>query len=78
MKKLLAEIGVAKLTRLLPLARAGELTDEIIDAARVLSDLDLREKLGHNVGGSDGSDEMWIICSRCGQRLNAKKCTRAD
>ena len=73
-EKLLAEIGVAKLTRLLPLARKGELTDEVIQAARVLSDLDLRASLGHSVGGGDTED--MIICPRCGEQFDAKKATR--
>jgi len=75
-EKLLAEIGVAKLTRLLPLARKGELTMEVIEAARILSDLDLREELGQNVGG-DGDDKPDnIVCPRCGEVINSKTATR--
>ncbi len=74
-EKLLAEIGVAKLTRLLPLARKGELTDEVIEAARILSDLDLREELGHDVGGGEEKED-WVICPRCGDTFNARKANR--
>ena len=74
-EKLLAEIGVAKLTRLLPLARKGELTEDIIEAARIMSDLDLRAELGHNVEGSDDKPDM-IICPRCGEVINAKTANR--
>lgn len=77
-KKMLAEIGVAKLTRLLPLARKNELTEEVLEAARTLSDLDLRAELGHSVGGGGDGGEMWVICPRCGERLNAKTATRGD
>jgi len=74
-EKLLAEIGVAKLTRLLPLARKGGLTLEVIEAARVLSDLDLREELGQNIGASEGEPDL-IICPRCGEQFNARTATR--
>ena len=74
-EKMLAGIGVAKLTRLLPLARAGILTEAIIDAAKVLSDLDLRAELGHDVGGS-GSETDMVICPRCGEQFDAKKANR--
>jgi hypothetical protein len=74
-EKLLAEIGVAKLTRLLPLARKGELTEAVIEAARVLSDLDLRAELGHNVGGGSET-EMLVICPRCGDTFDARKANR--
>lgn len=75
-EKLLAEIGVAKLTRLLPLARVGELTEDVIEAARVLSDLDLRAQLGHEVPGSDGEKADNVICPRCGEVFNARKANR--
>uniref|UniRef100_A0A6M3KKS3 Uncharacterized protein n=1 Tax=viral metagenome TaxID=1070528 RepID=A0A6M3KKS3_9ZZZZ len=74
-EKLLAEIGVAKLTRLLPLARSGNLTEEVLEAARILSDLDLRAELGHSVGGGGDSEQM-IVCPRCGETFDAKKATR--
>jgi hypothetical protein len=77
-EKVLAEIGVAKLTRLLPLARNGKLTKEVIDAALTLSDLDLREALGHNVKSNEGSSDSpdLIICSRCGEIIDVKKASR--
>ena len=75
-QKLLAEIGVAKLTRLLPLARNGELTQEVIEAARILSDLDLRASLGHQVGDGGGEEELLVICPRCGEQFNANKASR--
>ncbi len=77
-EKLLAEIGVAKLTRLLPLARKGELTEEVIEAARLLSDLDLRAKLGQEVGGDGGDKVDNVVCPRCGEVFNSKTATRAD
>lgn len=75
--KFIAQIGVAKATRLLPLARKGMLTQEVLDAALALSDLDLRETLGHNVsGGEDGETEDLVICPRCGENFNSKKAVR--
>lgn len=74
-EKILAEIGVAKLTRLLPLARSGELTDEVIEAARILSDLDLRAQLGHDVSGGEEKPNL-IICGRCGEIIDVNKASR--
>ena len=73
--KLLAELGVAKLTRLLPLARKGQLTQEVLEAARVLSDLDLRAELGHNVEGGSDTEDL-VICPRCGHTFDAKRAAR--
>jgi len=75
-EKLLAEIGVSKLTRLLPLARKGELTVEVIEAARILSDLDLRAELGQEVG-SRGDEPDLIVCPHCGEVFNSKTATRS-
>ena len=74
-EKLLAEIGVSKLTRLLPLARKGELTQEVIDAALLLSDLDLRAELGHSVSHGESEEDI-VVCPRCGEKFNAKTATR--
>lgn len=63
----LIQIGVAKLSRLLPAAREGKLTAELIEQAKVLSDMDLRVELGHNVGG--GSADTAIVCPRCGAEI---------
>ncbi|MBU1621862.1 MAG: hypothetical protein KJ604_20595 [Gammaproteobacteria bacterium] len=65
--EILAKIGVAKLTRLIPVARKGELTPELLSLAQELSDLDLRQELGHNVGDSSGDGEpKFATCPRCG------------
>jgi len=72
---ILLEIGVAKLTRLLPAAREDRLTMDMVESAKKLSDIDLREMLGHNVGGGGDQTDM-IICPRCGETINAKTATR--
>lgn len=77
---ILIEIGVAKLTRLLPAAREGRLTMDLIEQAKALSDMDLRAFLGHNVDSGSDSDEKpdMIICPRCGDQFNAKKAQRVN
>ena len=67
----LLEIGVAKCTRLLPVARRGELTDELVEDAKVLSDADLQVKLGGKVREHLG--ERWIVCNRCGAIITGAK-----
>jgi len=67
----LAEIGISKLVRLLPLARNGQLTPEWLDKAKEMSDRDLREELGHTF--PDANPQESIICPRCGgEILNAR------
>lgn len=68
----LLQIGVAKLSRLLPAARDGTLTDELLEKAVVLSDMDLRIELGHNVGEGGAGTES-IVCPRCGQDINGAR-----
>jgi len=76
-EKILIEIGVAKLTRLLPAAREDRLTMEMLEQAKALSDLDLRETLGHNVGGGGDTKPDIIVCPRCGESFNQRTATRA-
>lgn len=71
-KELLLQIGVAKLSRLLPAARQGKLDEELLNKATVLSDLDLRIELGHHVGEGGGSTES-IICPRCGAEIQGAR-----
>lgn len=71
-QKELSLIGVAKLSRLLPLAKEGKLTTEIIEKAKELSDIDLREELGHSVGDSRDTDTS-VICPRCGYEIRGAK-----
>jgi len=59
-------IGVSKLTRLLPEARKGELTPERIAQAMTLSDKDLRIELGHKMGEPE---ECSITCPECGRQI---------
>jgi len=71
----LLKVGRAKLVRLIPVARKGELTDELWKMALdpTVSDRDLRQRLGHNVEASsattDGDGEepyIEVECPRCG------------
>lgn len=70
---MLIKIGVAKLTRLLPVARDQAITDEILEKAMTLSDRDLQIELGKGSGGGKSAEEC-INCPRCGVTIyNAKK-----
>ena len=76
-EKILIEIGVAKLTRLLPLARDGALTMDMLEQAKILSDLDLRAMLGHDVEGGGEAKPDYVVCPRCGNSFDQKKAQRS-
>jgi uncharacterized protein with PIN domain len=68
-----AVIGITRLTRLLPLARSGELTDSILIKASQVSDMELRALVGHTV--SDSATELEPSkCPRCGEDVICAKC----
>jgi len=62
------EIGVAKTVLLLPRAKKGQLTPELIELAKSCTWRELREELG---GGSEAlpAPEQFIRCPRCGQEF---------
>ena len=62
----LQNIGVSKLTRLLPEARKGELTPERINQALTLSDKDLRVELGQKMYEPE---QCSIVCPECGRQI---------
>ena len=63
----LLEIGVSKAAHLLPAARDGILDDAIIENARIWSERDLREYLGHHI--PERETDSWVDCPRCGERI---------
>jgi len=73
----LLAIGVAKLSRLLPAARAGKLNDELLEKAKGLSDLDLRMELGHSVGEA-AKTEGFINCPHCGKEIHNAQWVRLE
>lgn len=66
-EKALALMGMTKLTRLLPTARAGDLTPEFWEEAMVLRDMDLRRQLGHKVG--ELKSGRTVTCPQCGYEI---------
>jgi len=70
----LAKIGIAKCLRLVPVARKGQLTEDILALAEEpnTTDIALREQVGHN------SSEYEINCPRCGQRIIGAKWVGAE
>ena len=52
--------------RLLPIARKGELTEEMWREAVLLSEADLRRMLGHSVTTPEGAE---VTCPQCGARF---------
>jgi len=62
------EIGVAKCCLLLPLAKKGKLSEDLIELAKVCPYRDLRQKLG---GGTQELTEVerFICCPRCGNEF---------
>lgn len=74
---LYVKIGVAKLTRLLPVARDSKLTLALLEKALILSDRDLRALLGEGdgEGGGDESATETIVCPHCGATVYNAKAT---
>lgn len=70
------EIGISKTMLLLPVAKKGELTDDMIELARNCTNRDLREHLGHKIQETD--KEYCIDCPRCGVKISGVKYVRKD
>ena len=67
----LSEVGVSKLTRMLPAARDGRLTEDDWEAAKILSDRDLQRHFRNKPEPATKSrqDESGVYCPRCGTFL---------
>jgi len=66
------EIGVGKVSLMLPSLKDGGVDTDIIELAKSCPYHDLRLKLGGITDDNDMSDE-WLLCPRCGERINFKK-----
>jgi hypothetical protein len=66
-----SEIGIAKAVLLLPLAKEGRLSPELIELAKSAPYRDLREELGYKQAELERGDS--IVCPRCGAEIHGAK-----
>ena len=59
-----SEIGYSKMCLLLPKFRKGEVSQDLIQLAKVAPNRDLRLELGHKI--SEETFEEYVTCTRCG------------
>lgn len=62
------EIGISKCALLLPSARKGELTEEMIEVAKGIPYSELRAELKGETETTEQEDE--VCCPRCGEKLH--------
>jgi len=74
-----SEIGVSKMSRLLPLLKKGEVSRDTIELAKTCPYRDLLVQLG-KVKEDGGPVEQWIRCPRCGNEyaFNKSMLTKAE
>lgn len=70
------DMGVSKAIKLLPKARKGKLTPEIIAAAKSGSTRELADALGHKI--NDNDRDYYVDCQKCGNRIFGAKWVRKD